>query len=123
MASRMSKVEVLHKQRTVSGRLSEAQVARIKWRTAQGEPKRDLAREYGVSLWTIRAIARGDTWDWVAPDDGAGMKEAGQLDTIAAQASEARLARMMAEARESRETAERVDSMLNEVIDDHKQET
>jgi hypothetical protein len=29
-----------------------------------------LAQLYSMSLWTMRAIARGDTWAWVEPDGG-----------------------------------------------------
>lgn len=47
--------------------LQEAEVAVLKWRMLQGEAKRGLAVEYGVSLWTIRAIARGETWGDVLP--------------------------------------------------------
>ena len=48
--------------------LSEADVARIRRLIAEGAQDRHLALQYQVSLWTIRAIKRGDTWGWVEPE-------------------------------------------------------
>jgi hypothetical protein len=31
-------------------------------------PPREIARAYGLSVGTIRSIARGDTWHWVTED-------------------------------------------------------
>lgn len=68
----LGKGEVHRRQRTQSGILTEAEVARIKWFLLQGESKRQLAEIYGMSLWAIRAISRGETWTWVEPDQGPG---------------------------------------------------
>lgn len=62
---KLSKQEVQRRQRTKSGLLDVQIVAHIKWRLLQGHDKRQMAAEYGVALGTIRAIARGDTWEWV----------------------------------------------------------
>jgi len=64
---KLPKREVHHRQRTQSGVLNENEVAAIKWSLANDETPRSLAVLYGVSLWAIRAIARGDTWAWVEP--------------------------------------------------------
>lgn len=70
MARPLSPQEVHRRQRTKSGLLTAEEVARIKTLYASGvESPRSLARAYDVSLWTIRAIIRGDTWAWVEADD------------------------------------------------------
>ena len=63
-----SKRDTHQRQRTRSGVLTEAEVARIKLLLKQGMSARQVKEYFPVSLWTIRAIARGDTWDWVAPE-------------------------------------------------------
>lgn len=59
-------------QRTKSGAvLTPEIVAKIKWKLSHGEAtERELANVWDVSLWTIRAIKRGDTWGWVVEDPG-----------------------------------------------------
>lgn len=61
----MNKLEVQRAQRTKSGLLTEVEVGIIKAELALGEPPRELAQAYCVSVGTIRSIARGDTWAWV----------------------------------------------------------
>jgi hypothetical protein len=98
MVRRLSPHEVHRRQRTQSGILSPENVAVIKWRQAQGESDRALAEEWNMSLWSIRAIRRGDTWNWVEARAPAEVLEAqplseAQLAEIAE--GKARLARFM----------------------------
>jgi hypothetical protein len=66
---KLSSEEVLWRQRTQTGRLTPMEVGRIKWHLADGKlSPRELASIYNVSLWTIRAIRRGDIWTWVEPN-------------------------------------------------------
>jgi hypothetical protein len=66
---KLSSEEVLWRQRTQTGRLTPMEVGRIKWHLAGGKlSPRELASIYNVSLWTIRAIRRGDIWTWVEPN-------------------------------------------------------
>jgi hypothetical protein len=66
---KLSSEEVLWRQRTQTGRLTPMEVGRIKWHLADGKlSPRELASIYNVSLWTIRAIRRGDIWAWVEPN-------------------------------------------------------
>lgn len=67
MTRKLDAREVRRRQRTQSGVLSEYEVARIKWGLENGHTPRSLAEVFDVSLWTIRAIRRGDTWGWVKP--------------------------------------------------------
>jgi len=70
--TRLSKPEVQRRQRTRSGILTPEEVARIKWLLLNGYSVRQVKDMYNMSLWAIRAIDRGDTWDWVQPDAGPG---------------------------------------------------
>ena len=107
--------EVRRRQRTQSGVLRPEEVALIKWRLSEGESARVLAKDFDVSLWTIRAIARGDTWGWVEP--AAGRAELVQPEsesfkaTIAA--SQQRLAQLMEEATQARVKDTKTTEMLN----------
>lgn len=67
MVRRISREQQRRNHREAVGVLHEAQVAVLKWRILQGESKGELAKEYDVSLWTIRAIAKGHTWSDVLP--------------------------------------------------------
>lgn len=52
--------------------LTDAEAVRIRARRAAGVPRKDLAREYGVSVATVTRITRGDTYRdaaAVAPHD------------------------------------------------------
>jgi hypothetical protein len=69
-AGRLDAVEVHRRQRTKSGILNEQEVAHIKWQLLQGRSPRSLAEEWDMSLWTMRAIGRGDTWSWVEARQG-----------------------------------------------------
>lgn len=99
--ARLSQQQVHHAQRTKSGsKLNEGLVARIKWILIKGvESKRDIAQAYGVSLWTIRAIDRGDVWGWVQPDFGPeGAEPVAQTSDItdeAVKASMEKLSRLL----------------------------
>lgn len=46
-------------------KLTEDDVRAIKAALIQRQPKKSIAREYGVSSATIRGIVRGDTWKHV----------------------------------------------------------
>lgn len=54
-----------------SARLNEAQVRQIKLRIAQGETAKQIARDFGVTHYTIWAIRSGKTWSHVTLDDSA----------------------------------------------------
>jgi hypothetical protein len=67
----LNKREVHRRQRAKSGILKPEEVARIKWLLASETlSARQIAEAYSMSLWAIKAIARGDTWAWVEPDGG-----------------------------------------------------
>lgn len=84
----LDKLEVMRRQRTQSGRLTEAEVGRIKWLLGHGSgPRthtvRELAKVYQMSFAAIKAIDREESWGWVqaqAPEvqvtDDAGMSAA-----------------------------------------------
>ena len=91
MAAKLTKAEVLYRQRTKTGILLKEEVARIKWLLEQGMSKRQLKEAYNVSLWTIRAIARGDTWHWVESDNGPDVDEPQQEQMTPGMAEAARL--------------------------------
>lgn len=54
-----------------NAKLTDAQVATIKRRLAQGETRNGLAREYGVAKSTIGWIKNGHRWVHVAPETEA----------------------------------------------------
>ena len=98
---KLTKAEVLYRQRTKTGILTQAEVAKIKFLLLQGAPKRQLKDAYGVSLWTIRAIARGDTWHWVEPDGSDLLGDFDLTPTISA-----------VEAKEATESRRRMEELL-----------
>lgn len=148
MVRRLSPQEVHRRQRTMTGKLTELEVARIKRLLQIGESKRQLAQAFDVSLWTIRAIARGDIWGWVLPDTyelpadaTAGLPPISPEMAAAADASAERLRkmlgltkdlgpdpsvmdRMLTEAQVQRDKDKHTDDLLNELGDSSdKQET
>jgi hypothetical protein len=60
------------KGRMTGKKLTPPQVARIKYLLGSGATQRSLAVEYGVSTTAIGQIARGQTWQDVAPAEGDG---------------------------------------------------
>jgi HNH endonuclease len=60
------------KGRMTGKKLNPPQVARIKYLLGNGATQRSLAVEYGVSTTAIGQIARGQTWQDVAPAEGDG---------------------------------------------------
>ena len=56
-------------ERMVRHVLKEEQVQAIRRGLAAGTTKAVLAKEYGVSFWTIRDIETGKTWSWLSPED------------------------------------------------------
>jgi hypothetical protein len=83
------------KQRTHSGVLKEQEVARIKFLLGVGKHARELAKVYGVSPWTINAIRRGDTWNWVKAEEGSAMLSDEEVTRLAKE-SEKRFLEMQA---------------------------
>lgn len=66
----LDKLEVMRRQRTQSGRLTEAEVGRIKWHLGHGSgPRthtvRELAKLYQMSFAAIKAIDKEESWGWV----------------------------------------------------------
>lgn len=96
---KLTPAEVQHRQRTRSGSvLTPEIVGKIKWKLLHKEATaRELAAIWDVSLWTIRAIARGDVWGWVEADPGDNVDWTGEEVRpevlTAAKESELRMAR------------------------------
>ena len=126
MTRKLDMREVRRRQRTQSGILSEVEVARIKWGLENGHTPRQLAEMYDMSLWSIRAIRRGDTWGWVKPQANLEqvvmmkLEEATPEEKAAAEESAARVfARINAELQGLPVAKEkRADIQLNQLLSD-----
>jgi hypothetical protein len=103
--------EVHRRQRTKSGILTPEEVGVIKWWLEQGKSPREMARAYQMSLWTMRAIARGDTWDWVPATPPGQLVQTNTADR-AAEESYARLQEMLAKQAED----DKVGKMIEEAL-------
>lgn len=57
--------------RVTNASLSAREVSQVKYRLKLGVTRRQLSKDYEVSLETISRIARGDTWWWVEADPGS----------------------------------------------------
>lgn len=57
--------------RVTNASLTQREVSQVKYRLKLGVTRRQLSKDYEVSLETISRIARGDTWWWVEADPGS----------------------------------------------------
>jgi hypothetical protein len=72
--------EAAAKGRMVGKKLTEPQVAIIKFRLARGDTRKSIADEYGVSGTAVGQIARGQTWREVPPAASADVST-GRLES------------------------------------------
>lgn len=98
--NRLTPIEVRERQRASAGILTEPEVALIKWmQIHERADDRALAEAYQMSLWAIRAIRRGDTWNWVEPVDNRRFAKQPELSPELQAESKAAQERIMALAR------------------------